>query len=147
LFAAKKIEMSVDKPVINCGNCGLQLDEDTSAPAETRLPCPSCGSITRAIHVTIRDMVTFKEKLGLKGRHADGGKPFIEQIQGDDLHRDTGTWRRLSRVIDRENDKYHEVVKDPATCDILHECHEPLSQHRGHGAAKRRVKEPKDGKP
>jgi len=139
--------MSVDKPVVNCGNCGLQLDEDTSAPTETRLPCPSCGSMTRAIHVTIRETVTIKEKLGLKGRHVDGGKPFIEQVQGDDLHRDTGAWRRLSRVIDRENDEYHEVVEDPATGDILHECHEPLSQHRGHGAAKRRPEEPKDGEP
>lgn len=134
--------MSVDKPVVNCGNCGLQLDEDTSASTETRLPCPSCGSMTRAIYVTIRDTVTIKEKLGI-----DGGKPFVEQVQGDDLHRDTGTWRRFSRVIDRESDEYHEVVEDPATGDILRKCHEPLSQHRGHGAATRRPEEPKDGEP
>ena len=101
--------------------------------------------MTRTIHVTIRENVTIKEKLGMKGRRAGGGKPFIEQVQGDDLHRDTETWRQLSRVIDRENDAYHEVVKDPATGEILHECHEPLSQHRGHGAAKHRPKEPKDG--
>jgi len=136
--------MSADAPVVNCGNCGLKLDEDTSAPTETRLPCPSCGSMIRAIHVTIRDTVIIKEKLGIKGRHAGGGKPFIEHVQGDDLHRDTETWRHLSRIIDRENDKYHEVVKDSATGDIFHECHEPLSQHRGHGTAKRKSEEPKD---
>ena len=139
--------MPVDSPVVNCGDCGLQIDGDTSAPTETRLPCPFCGSMTRAIHVTVRDTVTIKEKLGMKGRHAGGGKPFVEQVYGDDLHRDTGSWRHLSRVIDRENDEYHEVVKDPATGEILHECHEPLSQHRSHGAAKRRPEEPEDSEP
>jgi hypothetical protein len=144
LFAVKEIEMSVDSAIVNCGNCGLQLEEDTSTPTEDRLPCPSCGSKKRAIHVTIHDTLTFKEKLGMKGRHAGGGKPFIEQIQGDDLHRDTGTWKQLSRVIDRENDEYHEVVKDPSTGEVIHECHEPLSKHRGHGAAKRLQAEKKD---
>lgn len=130
--------MPVDTSVVNCGDCGLRLYEDTSVPTETRLPCPVCGSMARSIHVTIHGTVTIREKLGMKGRHADGGKPFIEQVHGDDLHRDTGTWRHLSRVIDRENDLYYEVVKDPVTGEVLHECREPLSEHRGHGATKRR---------
>jgi len=139
--------MSPDSTTVKCGNCGLQLDEDTSTSTETRLPCPACGSMTRAIHVTVHDTVTIREKLGMKGRHADGGKPFIEQVHGADLHRDTGTWRHLSRIIDRENDQYYEVVKDPVTGKILHECREPLSKHRGHGAAKRKLDETKDGEP
>lgn len=40
------------------------------------------------------------------------------------------------RRIDRENDRYDEVVADPETGDIIHETHEPLSQHRGHGSAR-----------
>jgi hypothetical protein len=137
--------MSVDTAVVSCGNCGLQLDEDSNTSPENRLPCPSCGSMSRAIHVTVHDTITIKKKLGMKGRHAGGGKPFIEQVHGDDLHRDSGVWRHLSRVIDRENDEYQEVVKDSKTGEIVHECHEPLSQHQGHGAAKRRSEGPKDG--
>ncbi len=139
--------MAVDAHVVNCGDCGLLLDEDTSAPPETRSPCPACGSLTRSIHVSIHDTITLREKLGMKGRHASGGRPFIEQVHGADLHRDTGTWRDLSRVIDRENDVYHEVIKDPTTGEVLHECKEPLSQHRGHGAAKHNLDETKDGEP
>jgi len=43
---------------------------------------------------------------------------------------------KLSRVIDRDNDIYHEVVTDPETGEVVHECREPLSQHRQHGTAK-----------
>lgn len=136
--------MSPASTTVKCGKCGTQLDEDTSTSTETLLPCPACNSLTRAIDVTVHDSVTIREKLGLKGRHADGGKPFIEQVHGADLHRDTGTWRYLDRIIDRENDKYYEVVKDPETGEILHECQEPLSKHRGHGAAKRKLDVTKD---
>lgn len=78
-----------------------------------------------------------KEKLGMKGRHPGGGRPFIEQTSGDDLHKKSGKWMKVSRVVDREKDIYHEVVTDPATGAVVHECREPLSQHRHHGTAKR----------
>lgn len=136
--------MPVNQTTVNCGNCGLQLDEDTNAPTETRLPCPACDSMIRSIQVTIHETVTIKEKLGMKGRHSGGGKPYIEQVQGDDLHRDTGTWNHLSRIIDRENDMYHEVVKNSATGEVIHECREPLSEHRGHGTAKKQQEKPKN---
>jgi len=44
----------------------------------------------------------------------------------------------LERLIDRENDWYAETVTDPETGEIVHECKEPLSEHQGHGAAKKR---------
>jgi hypothetical protein len=34
------------------------------------------------------------------------------------------------RVIDKEKDEYHQVVKDAKTGDVIHEEHEPLSQHK-----------------
>ncbi len=40
------------------------------------------------------------------------------------------------RRIDRDNDRYDEVVIDPETGEIVYECHEPLSEHWGHGSAK-----------
>jgi len=41
------------------------------------------------------------------------------------------------RRIDRENDRYDEVVRDPRTGDIIHETHEPLSERasRSNGLA------------
>jgi hypothetical protein len=34
------------------------------------------------------------------------------------------------RDIDRGKNEYHEVVKDAKTGQIIHETHEPLSQHK-----------------
>ncbi len=132
--------MPEDSKTVACGNCGLLLHEDLGQPAENRPPCPACGSTTRAIHVTVYDTASFSEKLGVKGRHAGGGKPFMEQIHGADLHRKTGKLMHLSRIIDRENDLYHEVVTDPITGEVVHECKEPLSHHVGHGIAKQKRK-------
>jgi hypothetical protein len=40
------------------------------------------------------------------------------------------------RIIDKEKDEYHEVVTDARTGQIIHEDHEPLSQHK-HSPIKR----------
>ena len=122
-------KIPVQSPPIFYGNCGLALEEIN--------PCPSCGSTARCDnYVAIRDTCTAREKLVTKGRHSPGRKPFIMRVSGDDLHRDSGKWMNLRRIIDRENDLYDEVITDPETGSIVQESHEPLSKHRGHGAAK-----------
>ncbi len=128
--------MPVDNKTVSCGKCKIHLEEATNLPPNKRTPCPNCGSVSRLFHVSIHDTSTMKSKLGMKARHPNGGKPFIEQVSGDDLQQKTGKWMKLSRVIDRENDHYHEVVSDPSTGEIVHECKERLSEHKGHGAAK-----------
>lgn len=72
----------------------------------------------------------------MKIRNSGGGKPFVEVVSGDDLHRNSGKLMKLERTIDRENDLYHEIVTNPSTGEIVHECKEPLSEHKGHGTAK-----------
>jgi len=77
----------------------------------------------------------------MKGKHPEGKKPFIEQVSGDDYNRDIGEWRKLERVIDRDNDAYKEVITDPKTGKVIKHCEEPLSKHTGHGSAKLRDKD------
>ena len=43
------------------------------------------------------------------------------------------------RVIDRGNNWYEEVVVDEETGKVVHENCEPLSDHKGHGSAKRQT--------
>ena len=76
--------------------------------------------------------------LEIKIRPATGGRPVREVRTGDNLHRETGKWHRKERVIDRERNKYTEVITDSETGEVVHECEEHLTQHRGHGSAKRR---------
>jgi hypothetical protein len=57
---------------------------------------------------------------------------------GHALHRKSGQWNILSRLIDREQDTYDERIDDGETGMIIRELREPLSKHSGRGSAKRR---------
>lgn len=39
--------------------------------------------------------------------------------------------------VDRENDRYSETVTEYETGIVIHHCNEKLSEHTGHGSAKR----------
>ena len=130
--------MTVQSRITRCGGCDQVLNEDPGTPVVERKPCPSCGSAARAFAITISETVQAHGKLLLKGRQAGRRKPFIEQTVGSDLHRRTGTWMHLERIIDRAQDWYHECVSNPKTSEVVHACDEPLSQHRGHGSARKR---------
>ena len=56
-----------------------------------------------------------------------------------------GIWSHRLKVEDKRSDKYVEIVTNPETGEILHKCEEPLSQHRDHGSAKRKVGMGNDG--
>lgn len=122
---------------VRCGQCGTFLTEPTDLPVSGRVPCPTCGSKSRLFSVSIHATVRARSKLGLKAKYLGRGRPFVEMVGGDDLDRKTGKWMKLSRVIDREKDWYTETVTDPETGEIVHQTDEPLSQHQGHGDAKR----------
>jgi hypothetical protein len=128
--------MAVDS--VHCNACGATLDENASAPVETRLRCPHCGSLSRHIDVTCSATLSLHRKLNLKARHAGEKRPFMDQTVGDDLHRKSGRWMKLCRLIDRVKvpNWYDERVTDAATGEVVHECNEPLKDHRGHGSAK-----------
>nr|WP_314656407.1 hypothetical protein [uncultured Fusobacterium sp.] len=56
---------------------------------------------------------------------------------GDNLTKKTGKFSFLKRIIDRNNNLYGEEIHNKETGDIIHECHEKLSEHIGHGSAKK----------
>jgi len=121
---------------VQCGNCLEPLEESPHLPADRRPPCPHCGSPLRHFNIAVSDSVTLHSKLNLKGRRPGLKRPFVEQVVGDDLHRKTGRWMNLERVIDRLKNWYYERVTDPRTGTIVHESNEPLSDHTGHGSAR-----------
>lgn len=80
-----------------------------------------------------------RPQMYLGWKHKRGpGKPIFESTCRPDIHRKSGKTMELVQIIDRENDHYKEIVKDPATGEVVHSCEESLSQHRGHGSAKHR---------
>ena len=47
-------------------------------------------------------------------------------------------WMHREMYVDKRQDQYRELVSDPDTGEVIHQCEEPLSKPRGHGDAKPR---------
>ncbi len=88
--------------------------------------------LLETVHMHAKVGGKVKEQGNLPSKH----RYVIEFETGDDLHKNSGKWMDKVRLIDRRNDDYHEVITDPETGEKVHECHEPLSKHHGHGSAK-----------
>lgn len=41
-------------------------------------------------------------------------------------------------IVDRENNRYFEKITDKEKNEVIHECDESLSDHFGHGDAKKK---------
>ncbi len=115
-----------------CKKCGHELKKD-------EIPCPKCGCKSRAISIEIIEKIEIHDKIEGKAKHKNCKKPFNEFISGDDLYRKSGKWYHKERNIDRENNKYREIIKDKKTGKVIHRCEEPLSKHTGHGSDKKKT--------
>jgi DNA-directed RNA polymerase subunit RPC12/RpoP len=120
---------------MKCGECGHTLDEAPATPAQDRTACPECGSLRRLGNVTFNDVgIDFHERLDVKGKRGERGKPFVEIRTGEDQRRTDGLWMKKERIIDREGDRDTETVIDPETGEVIHHTDKPLTKHRWLGA-------------
>ena len=102
---------------------------------DERTPCPTCGGTERAVAITLTESLTVRSGARLKQKR--GSKVILDaRLDEPGRQRSTGRANRLNRRIDHLNDRYEERVTDEATGEVIHECSEPLSQHRGHGSDK-----------
>ena len=124
------------KTSVNCAECGTALHEgDGTVPADLP-PCPQCGSPLQDVAFEIDEEAHAYEQIKTKAKEVGFKKPTLERVDGDDLFRKTNTWHKITRVMDRKNDKYYELITNPQTGEIIRECDEPLSHHIGRGSAK-----------
>lgn len=130
-------QMTAEIGSVTCRSCGSQLAE----PFEThRYVVPHAQSVGRVLGM-IRPTLSAHAILSGRRRLARGGKATLRFKVGDEL------WREMDRLVyrelyaDRQKDRYHERVVDPQTGQTIHECHEPLSQHQGHGSASKKSSE------
>jgi hypothetical protein len=124
---------------VSCRECGAPIDEDLNAPDRTRAPCSQCGSTVRAFgeHLTFGLVAADYRKRHIKRRRGSKGRPHKEEIDGVELQHSTGRLIHLTRTMDRANDWYSEKVVDLRTGEVVRQCEEPLSAHRGRGSAKK----------
>jgi hypothetical protein len=88
-------------------------------------------------NVRATDHATIHEHARVQGWSGEkGGRPDFEVRAGDSCFWREDRWVQIHRWTDWKNDWYDELVTDPATGEIIHECHEPLSEHTSRGSAK-----------
>lgn len=121
----------------DCANCGQRLAQ-ARTEAEAALPCPVCGGTGRKIFASVTESVTLRDGIGMKAKRIGQKKPFVESISMPSNSRKLGKLVHHERLIDRDNDVYHEKVTDYESGNTIHEQKEALSEHIGHGSDKRK---------
>lgn len=124
--------------VVRCANCHTILENDIFK--SDGKPCPKCGSIVRKVEISIIDKGTAHDQMRLKVKRPGNKRPIKEVVSGDNYQFLVKKWAKIERIIDRENDEYHEKVVDPETGEVYHECNEALSKHINHGSDKKTLK-------
>ena len=126
--------------VVHCGDCGMQLPSDWVSSEEKKI-CPKCGSNRQDVSLSIFDKLTVAASV--RGKVKDDSFSSKQKVRkdffyGDDVRKKDGKWMKKERIIDKDADCYKEVVTDPSSGEVVHKTEEPLSEHRGHGSAKRK---------
>lgn len=100
--------------------------------------CPNCKGTSLSFKIVIEDQISFDlhetlktdqkiKKNGMKTKR-------IKTFEGADWCVQRNKFVDKKRIVDEENDHYYEKVMDGE--EILRDCDEKLSAHRGHGSAK-----------
>lgn len=108
-----------------CGSCKKELKI-------AEKPCPYCGSDSRDIKKEIQNQLRIHHNIRVRQKPRGFGK-FMKEILGGwfpsrDLKLQEGVYKE--RIIDREEDKYREIVTDAQTGAVLCKKEEKLSKHK-----------------
>ena len=126
----------INEKEIICDNCGHEF---TSKTTLGEINCPKCESPKLSIHIEVHDRVKVRDWLRGKGKDDSfTGKKKLRRdfIVGSEQKASDGKWVYKERLIDKDNNRYKELVVDEETGEVIHECDEPLKNHFGHGSAK-----------
>ena len=126
---------------VKCESCGTVLPSDWSQLEGQ--PCAVCGSDSLHISLQICDRIVAREQIKGKVKNprykSKRNRPSREFKVGSEPQRGRpGKWAYVCRDINREHNTYDETVVDEETGQVLRECHQPLSEHKGHGSDKNR---------
>lgn len=126
-----------------CVQCGQNIGTEELRTSETAA-CPNWGGKTFTMaffgHVHLREhgAMTIKQRDRDKGGNPTTGygKPEREQVIGPEMSAN-GRMVIKERHWDKVSNCYFERITDIETGEVIHECEEPLTEHRGHGSAKK----------
>ncbi|MCR9221072.1 MAG: hypothetical protein NXI21_12680 [Alphaproteobacteria bacterium] len=121
-----------------CADCGQALSADALGKSGDVSPCPECGSHKREFHLIARTGLRLREAVRwkLKDPARSGKRKFkLEGFVGSEPRKSKDDFVYKERHIDRESDRYRELVRDEDGT-VIRDVDEPLSEHIGRGSAK-----------
>jgi len=128
---------------VSCNQCGQALSEAKGLALSARSPCPTCGSLSRAYQQTALATVVVRASLALKQKRPGRRGYLVTLFDGWELRRSVGDLVKKYRLIDRAQNRYVEHV-ETADGEVLKAQDHPLTDHTGHGSAKRATPETSD---
>lgn len=119
---------------VKCQECGY-----SGVVPDSCSDCPLCHSNKTNCIVCVDESLVLSEAYKMKAKQ-NGVKKAIKEFQcGDEYSHAKKKMVDKTRLIDRKENQYFEEVVDKETGEIIHSCSEPLSEHFGHGTAKKKV--------
>jgi predicted RNA-binding Zn-ribbon protein involved in translation (DUF1610 family) len=123
----------------SCAVCKTSINIANDTP-EKRAVCPNCGSSRRCHEISLHlQGGTARVGLELKAKSPSKKKPHVELKSVPSMSKKLGKPMKHVRLIDRGNDRYFESVTDYESGELIHHEDEPLSEHKGHGTAKKKT--------
>jgi hypothetical protein len=118
-----------------CGGCGVELTEAGDHPE--RETCSMCGSTARSLEADATETVKVYVSVAWKRKRPGKKKPVEEGFNGYEQSVATGNVVEKVSLFDREGNRRFERVVEVETGREIHVCDHPLTEHVGHGSAKR----------
>ena len=112
--------MTKTEDITECANCGQVVDASTDT-STYKTPCSNCGSTSRKYLVKVIENLQILDGWEMKGKRPGEKKPFFEDMIKPDYSHSRKKLVKKERLIDRDNDKYHEKITDYQTGETIHQ--------------------------
>ena len=130
--------MSESQITTVCAVCSTSIDVSANTP-DKRVTCADCGSTKRRHDASGHlEASPARISLRLKAKGPGEKKARLEVRTGASQSHSLGKLVDHYRLIDRGNDRYIESVTDYESGEVIHQSNELLSEHHGHGTAKKK---------
>lgn len=128
-----------DSESVVCGDCGASLAGEDASNGDASGTCRACGSDRQLVRLIFNDVVT-RPRDWIQGKVRDGSRRSKEKIRkeffyGSQERKSVGDFIYKEREIDRDADRYRELVREEDG-KVIREVDHPLSSHTGHGSDK-----------
>jgi len=103
-------------------------------------PCPKCGGTARTTSIANQAQTEPVAMVRMKKRDPNFSsrkQPRVDQMVGREMRKSVGDLVSKTRRLDKEAGTYSESVTD-ADGNHIHQQHEPLGDHTGHGSDKKK---------